>query len=83
MRPVLETAGKKLQSETVAPGEVCFLDLALEEGALLTEQGILEQQFRLGANQIESKGARRRGLGQSGPVEVVGEIRRPFLFFAC
>lgn len=46
------------------------MDFSANTDELLTEQGILEQQFRFGACQIERKGKCGRGLGQLGPIQV-------------
>lgn len=56
-----KSAGEEQEGEAVAAGQAGFLDLALEDDHLLAKQGILEQEFGLGASQIEGEAEHEGG----------------------
>jgi hypothetical protein len=54
--PLFQTAGQEKKGETVSSGQAWSIDLALEDQELLAQQGVLEQELRPGACQVEGEG---------------------------
>lgn len=61
--PMREAAGEEERRGTLARRAARCFDVALKNAKLLAEKSILEQEFRLGASEIESEGECRRRLG--------------------
>ncbi len=67
LAPLGEAAGEDQQPEAIATVELRTLDLAVEDGELLTQQSIFGDQFRLSAEEVGKGVECERGLGWSGP----------------
>ena len=71
--PQAQLAGQEDDGSAVAPEELGMLDLPLEHAQLLTEEGVFEDQFCLGAGDIEDS------IECEGMVVRLGPLaKRPF-----
>ena len=73
LSPRAQLTGQKDDEGTVTPGELWTLDLTLEHAQLLTEEGVFEDQFCLGAGDIEDSIEGEEMVVRLGPL-----AKRPF-----
>lgn len=68
--PRAQLASQEDDEGAVAPGEFGVLDLSLQDNQLLTEESILQHQFRLGAGHIQD------GIPGQGMVVRLGPLMK-------